>query len=179
MLASISFCEKIQGSHQQVAEEFALSFDGSKEIIGKEEFLIDETLIIEVTELPSTLEKWFKTTISKDVELRSYLKPEHREVVWKKSVPSSWLEERRQQLLKAIVIYITCEGRYNKAMIYHFKLMNHFIGKSPLNLPFYLHRSLEKMAHQVKAQPTKIGAKLSHHGLIQLLIQELLKRRNM
>ena len=26
------FCEKIQGSHQQVAEVFALSFDGSKEL---------------------------------------------------------------------------------------------------------------------------------------------------
>ena len=45
------FCEKIQGSHQQVAEEFALSFDGSKELIGKEEFLVYETLIVEVTEL--------------------------------------------------------------------------------------------------------------------------------
>ena len=30
--------EKIQGSHQQVAEAFAFSFDGSKELIGKEEF---------------------------------------------------------------------------------------------------------------------------------------------
>ena len=30
------FCEKIQGSHQQVAEEFSLSFDGSKENVGKE-----------------------------------------------------------------------------------------------------------------------------------------------
>ena len=29
------FCEKIQGSHQQVAEEFSLSFDGSKVVIGK------------------------------------------------------------------------------------------------------------------------------------------------
>ena len=35
------FCEKIQGSHQQVAEAFALSFDGSKTIIGKKEFIID------------------------------------------------------------------------------------------------------------------------------------------
>ena len=81
--------------------------------------------------------------------------------------------------MKAILVYITCEGRYNRAMIYHFKLMNHFIGKSPLNFPFYLHRILGKMAHQVKAHPTKIAGKLSHHGLIQLLIQELLKRRNM
>ena len=30
------FCEKIQGSHQQVAKAFALSFDGSKAVIGKE-----------------------------------------------------------------------------------------------------------------------------------------------
>ena len=35
------------------------------------------------------------------------------------------------------------------------------------------------MAHQVKDQPTKIAGRLSHHGLIQLLIQESLKRRNM
>ena len=40
------FCEKIQGSHQQVAEAFALSFDGSKAVIGKEECLIDENLIL-------------------------------------------------------------------------------------------------------------------------------------
>ena len=32
------FCEKIQGSHQQLAEAFALSCDGSKELIGREEF---------------------------------------------------------------------------------------------------------------------------------------------
>ena len=61
-------------------------------------------------------------------------------------------------------------------MIYHFKLMNHFTGKSPLNFPFYLHRSLGKMAHQVKAHPTNILGRLSYHGLIQLLIQVFLKR---
>ena len=105
------FCEKVQGSHQQVAEAFVVSFDGFKAIIGKEEFTVDETLIKEVTKLPRTGEKWFKTTITKDVEFKSYLKPEHRGVVWKKSVPSTWLEERWQQLLKTIVVYINCEGR--------------------------------------------------------------------
>ena len=30
------FCENIHGSHQQVAEAFSLSFDGSKAIMGKE-----------------------------------------------------------------------------------------------------------------------------------------------
>ena len=134
-----------------MVESFALSFDGSKALIGKEEFLVDEALIAKVAELPRTREKWFKTTIMKDVEFRSYLKPEHKNVVWKKSIPSTWLEEKWQQLLKAILVYITCEGRYNKVMIYHFKLMNHFTSMIPLNPPFYLHKRFTKMAHRVKA----------------------------
>ena len=79
-----------------MAEAFTLYFDGSKELIGKEEVQVDETLIAEVAELPRTEEKLFKTTITKDVEFRSYLKPEHKNVVWKKSIPSSWLEEKWQ-----------------------------------------------------------------------------------
>ena len=79
--------------------------------------------------------------------------------------------------MKAILVYITYEGSYNRVMIYHLKLMNHFTGRSPLNLPFYLHKSLTKMAHQVKAQPTKITGRLSHHGVIQLIVQELLQRK--
>ena len=167
-------CEKIHGSHQQMVEAFSLSFDESKALIGREEFQVDEALIAAVAVLPRTREKWFKITITKDVEFRSYLKPEHKNVVWKKIIPSTWLEDTREQLLKAILVYITCEGRYNRVMIYHFKLMNHFTGRSPLNLPFYLHKSLTKMAHQVKSQPTKIASRLSHHGLINFIIQELI-----
>ena len=70
-------------------EAFALSFDGSKALIGKQEFQVDETLIAEVAELPRTRDKWFKTTITKDVEFRSYLKPEHKDVVWEKRIPST------------------------------------------------------------------------------------------
>ena len=58
-----------------MAETFALSFDGSKAVIGREEFQVDEDLIVEVTELPRTGENCFKTTITKDVEFRSYLNP--------------------------------------------------------------------------------------------------------
>ena len=76
------------------------------------------------------------------------------------------------------MVYITCEGRYNRVMIYHFKLMNHFTGRNPLNLPFYPYKSLTKMDHQVRAEPTNIVGKLYHHGLIKLIVLELLQRRN-
>ena len=42
-----------------MAEAFSLSFDGSKALIGKEEFQVDETLIAEVVELSRTGEKLF------------------------------------------------------------------------------------------------------------------------
>jgi hypothetical protein len=62
-----NFCKKLQSSHQQVVEAFALNFNGNKAIIGQDEFEIYETLIAEVTELPMTGEKWFKTTFIKNV----------------------------------------------------------------------------------------------------------------
>ena len=44
-LGCYRFCEKIQGSHQQVAKAFALSFNGSKALLGKEEFQVQQELI--------------------------------------------------------------------------------------------------------------------------------------
>ena len=39
-----------------MTEAFALSFNGSKAVIGREEFEVDEALIAEVTKLPRTSE---------------------------------------------------------------------------------------------------------------------------
>jgi hypothetical protein len=55
--------------------------------------------------------------------------------------------------------------------------MNHFTGKYPLNLPYYLHRSLTKMSHQVQAKPDKVHNRIFHHGLIKLIVMEELQRR--
>ena len=48
-----------------------------------------------------------------------------------------------------------------------------------INYNIYIMQTGSKLGTLQKAQPTKIAGRLSHHGLIQLLIQELLKRRNM
>jgi hypothetical protein len=90
----------------------------------------------------------------------------------------SFLEDKWQNLLKSILVYITFEGRYCRVMIYHLKLMNHFTGRTPLNLPYYIYRSLKKMAYQVQEKPRKVKGRLFHHGLITLMVCELLKRRN-
>jgi hypothetical protein len=87
---------------------------------------IDEASVAAQTKIHGQGEIWFKTTVTKDIEFRSYLKPRFQNIIWQKDVPRSYLKEKWQHFLKAIQVYITCEGRYGRVMLYHFKLMNHF-----------------------------------------------------
>jgi hypothetical protein len=90
----------------------------------------------------------------------------------------SYLKEKWQALLKMIHAYITCEGRYGRIMLYHFRLLLHFTGKQPLNMPFYLLNILTKMASKVQAKPQKDSNSLFHHGLIKLIVLEVLRKMN-
>ena len=172
------YCEKLTSFNQQLAESFAQGYNGRTVNIVKEEFHIDEATISECTGLPRTWQCWLKTTQSSNIEFRSYLLPARKDIIWKKDIPISFLEPQWQALLKAIFVYITCEGRYHRVMHYHFKLLNLFTGREIINLPYFLHKTLTKMSKQVQAKPTKLASRISHQGLITLLIKELLKKRN-
>ncbi len=78
--------------HQQIAESFAQVCNGRTVTIGKEEFIIDEVAIAEITGLPRTGECWFKSTLPSNIEFRSYLLPAHKELIWKGDIPMSFLE---------------------------------------------------------------------------------------
>jgi hypothetical protein len=80
-------------------------------------------------------------------------------------------------LFKGIQLYLTSEGRYDKLMLYHFRLLDHFTGKVLLNLPFFLHKSLTKACHKIIAEPLSIKNSLCHHGLIKMIILKELRRR--
>ena len=58
----------MENFHPQLSEAFALSYDGRRDTIGKEEFIVDEASIAEITGLPRTGECWFKTTVPADIE---------------------------------------------------------------------------------------------------------------
>jgi len=76
-----------------------------------------------------------------------------------------------------IQVYITCEGMYGRTMLYQFRLILHFTGNTPLNMPFYLLKSLTKMDSKVQAKPQTTSNSLFHHGLIKLIVLEELGRR--
>jgi hypothetical protein len=80
-------------------------------------------------------------------------------------------------LFKGIQLYITSEGRYDKLMMHHFKLLDHFTGKTPINLPYFLYQSLIKVCKRIRAQPLSVKTTLCHLGLIKLIILQELKQQ--
>jgi hypothetical protein len=61
-------------------------------------------------------------------------------------------------------------------MIYHFRLLDHFTGKTPINLPYFLYHNLTKVCKRIRAQPSSVKTTLCHLGLIKLIILQELKQ---
>jgi hypothetical protein len=172
----MTYVENLQDDyHQAITETFAKSYDGNKSTVGSLELIVDEDAIASATGLPRTGQSWFKTTITKNLDFRSYLKIEFRGITWKKSIPVSYLEDELQDLFKGIQLYVTSEGRYDKLMLYHFRLLDHFRGKVLLNFPFFLHRRLKMVCNRIKVEPFNIKNSLCHYGLIKMIILEELR----
>jgi hypothetical protein len=62
-------------------------------------------------------------------------------------------------------------------MLFYFKLLDHFTGKTLLNLPFFLQKSLTKVCKKIRAEPLSMKNTLCHFGLIKLIILEELRQK--
>jgi hypothetical protein len=173
-----NFCQKMQRGHPEVAREFALNFDGTKTKVGTLELEVSEETIATTTEIPNTGERWFKSMNLNATFSKEFLKPECQGDNLSKGVPRSHMVEGFDKMLRVIQRYFTCEGRFNMIYQYHIRLLLHFTGKDLMNLPFYLFRSIGKMADRVQAKSKAVDTSVFHSGLIKMLVMEELKKKN-
>jgi hypothetical protein len=78
--------------------------------------------------------------------------------------------------LREIKRYSSCEGRFDRVYQYHIRLLMHFIAKIPLNLPFFLYRSVGKMEEKVQARDDQLKSSLFHFSLVNLLLFKELRK---
>jgi hypothetical protein len=149
------FCERIQGYNAQLAEQFALNFISVSATIAGITFQVTEETMSDATKIPLQGEKWFKGMPFDISCYMDFIKPEYRNRKIGADIPSEYLLDLFEKLLKIIKKYFTCEGRFDKVHPYHIRLPMYFIGKHPLNLPFFLCRSLRKMEDSVHANTDK------------------------
>lgn len=78
-----------------------------------------------------------------------YLKPRYKD--YNKSIfPFSHLLERYAPLMRIIMKYFTCEGRFSRLYYYHIRLLMHFNMVKMLHLPYYFYRSIDKISYIVQ-----------------------------
>jgi hypothetical protein len=116
-------------------------------------------------------QKWFKNSKVEEVPW-SLLFTSRKVTSCDRGMPISALKPRWHDLLAIIKQFITCEGRFGLVFLYHLWLLMSFID-FPLNMPYFLLRSLYKMAKHFKRQ--KSDSSLFHHCLIKIIIVHQLK----
>jgi hypothetical protein len=168
------FIEKFQGFNLQVAQEFALTFDGCREKIGDVQLEVTEEFLSQATGLPAVGQKWFKNAKVEEVPW-TLLFTSRKITSCDRGMPISFLKPRWHDLLAVVKQFITCEGRFRLVFLYHLCLLMSFIG-FPLNMPYYLLRSLYKMGKRFRKQ--RSDSSLFHHGLIKIILMHQLQSQN-
>jgi hypothetical protein len=172
----IKFSEKLQGYNMQVEKEFALSFDGIRAKVGNLQLQVSEDTIVVATQILAHGEQWFKGMQLDLSYYHDFLKLESRNTDFGATIPRELLLEIHSNLLRVIQSFFTCEGRFTRVYQYHIRILMHFTGKKPLNLPYYLFRSLGKMADRVQVRIYQGEPSLFHFSLIKLFVLEELRK---
>ena len=98
----IQFCQKLQGRHQQVSQDFVINFKGKYKNFGCIHIPISPDSISKETRIPRTGEEWFKATKFNLKVCDDYLKPEHVGINMTEGIPITCLRDEYSKLLIVI-----------------------------------------------------------------------------
>jgi hypothetical protein len=112
------FIEKFQGFNLQVAQEFALTFDGCREKIGDVQLEVIEEFLSQAMGLPTVGQKWFKNA-KVEVVPWTLLFSSQKIASCDRGMLISFFKPRWHDLLVVVKQFITCEGRFRLVFLYH------------------------------------------------------------
>lgn len=153
-LGCYEFCgqvERVQ-HHPGLTRLFVAHLQDNKETLAGVTFTVSPSIIADATMIPNVGEKWYKARYLDEHYYEPYIKPKYRNEA-KRLFPFRFLEDKYAPMMKIIMKYFTCEGRFSRLYTYHIRLLMHFTRVRMLNLPYFLFRNIEKMAHFVQKKP--------------------------
>jgi hypothetical protein len=129
---------------------------------------VTEDSIAEAMGFPQEGARWFKNLKFEGIPWH-LLMASKRSCYNVKGTPIVLFKPRWHGLLLILKQFVTCEGRYGLVFLYHVRLLMVFLGFG-LNMPFYLLKSLQKMAKFYQRKNLNAQSSLFHHGLIRILV---------
>ena len=100
-------------------------------------FTLSLAIIAEATRMPDVGEKWNKRQNINKQHYEPYIKSKYHSKLGK-VFPFKFLEDRYVPLMKLIIKYFTCEGRFSRLYAYHIILLMHFTRVRMMSIPYFI-----------------------------------------
>jgi len=178
----MSFCDKLQGYDDEVAEEFLRTLQPKSKTLVVVNFMgltikLTPQFISRVTNLPMGV-PWDKEERKLGQKAKKeFFLPEEQFSEDKNGVRRASLQPFWSEVSLQIMKYITCEGHFSIVYGYHFWLLaelRHQMdlpSKKRLSIPYFLLQSMTECATKLREGTLD---QIAHHGLIKLLVEDAL-----
>ena len=89
----------------------------------------------------------------------------------KRVFPFRFLKDSYVPLMKLIIRYFSCEGRFSRLYAYHIRLLMHFTRVRMMNIPYFMYRNIERMTTLVQRKtPEQQYNSIYHYALIKIVV---------
>lgn len=179
-LGCFEFCEQVHAVHYHpdLTIIFIVGLQDNQVTVVGITFTLSTATISATTDIPEVGEKWLKQGEIEAHFYEPYIKPRYKHER-KGYFPFSYLLDRYSPMMKIIMKYFSCEGRFSRVYSYHIRLLMLFTRVKILNIAYYLFRSVDKMSYIAqKREPKDQMKSLFHHALIKIIVLYHLKELN-
>jgi hypothetical protein len=173
----LNYFHRLQWYNEQQVLQFALNLQEDHSVVNRVRISVTEEDIAEVSGLPTDGARIFSRKHIIRGAQQNFFLPEERIIFKGRGIQLSSLPPPWPEVTKFIKRYLTCEGRYQVVYQHELLLLSHLRHNRRVNIPYYLLGCLKNMVPYCrKAKDPTLS--LTHHRLIQLLIQRGFAQQN-
>ena len=155
-MSCYQFCERISWiqHHRELARLFVLHLHDGHVTLAGVNFILTPEVISEATGIPNVGEVWSKRSLLDFVHFEPYIRPSFVKLLtgvfafiflWSEYAP----------LMRLIMHYFTCEGRFSQVFSYHIRLLMHFTRVRMMNiLVFFFEEFVPSWSHPSHCFPS-------------------------
>ena len=162
-MASVQF-------HHELACIFVLHLHGDQATLAGVTFMLTPESVSLTTGIPNIGEPWHKKQKVDHQHYEPYIKASclrHLTRVF----PFRYLKDEYAPLMKLIMKYFSCEGRFSRTYAYHIRLLMHFTKVQMMNIPIFICRNIERMNTFMQHKtPQQQLNNLYHFALSKILV---------
>ena len=134
-MACYQFCERLSHiqPHRELARLFVLHLHDGQVTLAGVNFVFSPEAITEATGIPNVGEVWLKSKWLDFVYYEPYVRPSCMHNLTG-TFPIKFLRAEYMDIMRLIMHYFTCEGRFARVSSYHIRMLMHFTRVRVMNI---------------------------------------------